>query len=410
MQCDVLVLGAGPAGSALAQRLARDGFHTVLADKKAFPRDKPCGEFLSPECTPLLRELDLAEPLEALGPRLVRGMHLHGYGREARGRFRPVGAHAATAGQGFAVRRSRFDALLVDAAARAGATWLPRHEFTALDHDADGRVVGAQLRTPDGAVVRCAARWVVGADGVHSRVARALDVQRPTPWLDRFALVAHYRGVAAAPLAEAHLFPGGFFAATTVDEGLFSVNLIVPRTSLRQRDGADWDTFVAAYFDRAPAFAERLRSARRTTAWRGIGPLAHTTTRQTFAGAALVGDACGYVDPLTGEGIYFALVGARALGDALTAALHAPAATDLALAGYRAARRREIAPRLAASTLLQRALRHPWLVRRFLAACARWPALADLVVTLTGDAAHPRDLLRPSFWRAFHRAVPEPLS
>ncbi|MBL9078705.1 MAG: NAD(P)/FAD-dependent oxidoreductase [Planctomycetes bacterium] len=406
----MLVLGAGPAGSALAQRLAQDGFGVLLADKKAFPRDKPCGEFLSPECAPYLDALGLQAPLRDLGPRLVRGMHLHGYGARALGRFRAVGAHAATAGSGFGVRRSRFDAALVDAASRAGATFLPRHELQDLLRDANGRVHGAVLRTEGGAVVECRARWVVGADGVHSRTARRLGVQRQTPWLDQFALVAHFDGVAARPCAEVHLFPGGFFAATTVDADLFSVNLVVPRTTLRDRAAPDWDGFVADHLDRAPAFGERLRPARRTTPWRGIGPLAHTTTRQTFAGAALVGDACGYVDPLTGEGIYFALFGARALGDALATALHHPDREAAALAGYVAARHREVTPRLRASALLQRALRHPWLVRPFLHAADRWPLLADLVVTLTGDAIHPRDLLRPSFWRSFHAATPEPVA
>lgn len=204
--------------------------------------------------------------------------------------------------------------------------------------------------------------------------------------------------------AEVHLLPGGFFAATTVDEGLFSVNLIVPRKTLHRREAGDWDAFVASHFAAAPGMAARLQHAERLERWRGIGPLAHTTTAQAFPGCALVGDAGGYVDPLTGEGIYFSLFGAKALGDALAAALATPAREQAALAGYVAARRREIAPRLWASTALQRALRHPWLVRAFLRRAAKWPALADLVVTLTGDSIHPRDLWRPSFWRWFRRA------
>lgn len=407
MRCDVLVLGAGPAGSALANRLAQDGFDVRLVDRKEFPRDKPCGEFLSPQCRPHLEALGLGPALAALGPKLVRGMQLHGYGRKAVGLFRGVGTHAIMATRGFGIRRSRLDAAMVEAAVRSGARFLPRHELAHLLRDGD-RVVGAALRIGDGSVETCRARWVVGADGVHSRTARLLGVQRAMPWLDQFALVAHYRGVEPRQCAEVHLFPGGFFAATTVDQGEFSVNLVVPRRTLRQRAAPDWDAFVASHYDRAPSFGERLLGARRTSPWRGVGPLAFETTRQVESGAALVGDACGYVDPLTGEGVYFALFGARALGDALTQAMHHPAREQAALAGYVAARQREIVPRLRASRALQRALQHPWLVRHFLAATARWPAFADLVVTLTGDAAHPRDLLRPSFWRSFCGATPEP--
>lgn len=404
MRCDVLIVGAGPAGSALANRLAREGFDVRLADKKAFPRDKPCGEFLSPQCEPLLAELGLDTAVADLGPRLVRGMRLFGYGAEAVGHFRRLAGQPDAASRGLGIRRERFDALLCSAAERAGAAWMPRHEFAALLRDSDGRIVGASLRAPDGHEIECRARFVVGADGVHSRVARALDVQRPTRWLDQFALVTHFADVAPSPTAEVHLFPGGFFAATTVDAGEFSVNLVVPRRALRERTSTDWDGFLRQYCALAPGFASRLAGKQRSSPWRGIGPLAHTTTAQTAPGVALVGDACGYVDPLTGEGIYFALFGARALGDSLASALRDPRAEEAAMAAYRSARRREIAPRLCASALLQRALRHPWLVRTFLRRANRWPSLADLVVTMTGDCVHPRDLLRPAFWRAFSRA------
>lgn len=410
MHCDVLILGAGPAGSALGNQLARAGFAVLLADKKAFPRPKPCGEFLSPQCEPYLDALGLGPALARLGPRLVRGMRLHGYGAEALGCFRqlddPANANGTGAGgtRGFGIRRDRFDALLADAAVGAGATWLPRHEFTAERRDASGRVIGATLRTPDGAIIECAARWVIGADGVHSRVAKAMGVQRRTAWLDQFALVSHFAGITPLPTAEVHLFRGGFFAATTVDEGLFSVNLVVPRDRLRARASADWDEFAQQHARLCPVFAARLASGTRTAPWRGTGPLAFATTAQTFPGLALVGDACGYVDPLTGEGIYFALFAARALAAALTAALHDPHQEAAAMAAYRLARRREIGPRLQASMALQRALRHPWLVRAFLRQAAHWPALADLVVTLSGDTIHPRDLLRPSFWRQFRLA------
>ena len=74
------------------------------------------------------------------------------------------------------------------------------------------------------------------------------------------------------------------------------------------------------------------------------------------------------------------------------------------MTGYVAARRREIQPRLQGSLVLQRLLRRPMLVKSFFSGAARWQGLADLVVTLTGDTIHPRDLVRPSFWRAFRAA------
>ena len=404
MRTDVLVIGAGPAGSALARQLGSAGIAVAIADKKRFPRDKPCGEFFSPQCQPLLASLGLGELLNDLDAHRVTGMRLHAGAARATGNFRRLNGSTAPA-TGFGVRRSKFDAALLRAAQRTGARLLERHAFDGLLRNSDGRVEGALLRTPDGARSECRARYVIGADGVHSRVAQAMAVQRRIDWLDQFALVAHFDDVEPLPTAEVHLLRGGFFAATTTDAGQFGVNLVLPRRALRQRGQQSWHEFAMQHCAAAPHFAERLRTGHRITPWRGTGPFAFRTTTQTMPGAALVGDAAGYVDPLTGEGIYFALFGANALGTALREALDAPAHEAAAMANYRRERRRELGARLCSNKALQRGLRSPWIVRRFLGALRRWPSTADLIVTLSGDTVHPRDIWRPGFWRAFRRAA-----
>lgn len=400
---DVLILGAGPAGSALANQLARAGFDVALADKKAFPRGKPCGEFLSPECRPYLRELGVDDTLLRLGTRKVHGMQLCAGSRRARGRFRTL-ARAPWNDAGYAVRREVLDLALVDAArARPEVTYLDRADYRRLLRAADGTIEGAVLRRSDGSECEVRARTTVGADGVHSRVARDLGVQRPIAWLDRLALVARFADVAPMAEAEVHFLERAYFAATTVDDGTFHLNLLVDRKTLAQRDG-DVDAFVAQHLERAPALAARLASARRLGPWKGIGPLAHTTTKQTFPGAALVGDACGYVDPLTGEGIFFALHGAKSLAEALVTAQQDPTRAGEAMRAYERRRSKEVGPRLLLAKLLQRGIRHPWLVATCLSGLAAWPRLCDLLVNLTGDAMHPRDLLRPSFWSEWRTA------
>ncbi|MGE3174150.1 MAG: NAD(P)/FAD-dependent oxidoreductase [Planctomycetota bacterium] len=397
IDCDVLVLGAGPAGSTTATHLARAGFDVVLADQKAFPRQKPCGEFLSPECRPYLAELGVDEVLRAAGVRLVHGMQLHAGDTAARGAFRALGdrPHAHS---GYAVRREVLDLLLLDAArARPEVRWLERARFRELLRGDDGRIVGARLRYGDGELV-VRARRVIGADGVRSQVAAGLGVQRALGWLDRLALVGRFDGVPPAAAAEVHFVPGGYFAATTVDDDTFHLNLVVDRRAPGLRDG-DLDAFVAAHLQQAPRLQQRMADARRLQPWRGTGPLAFRTTRQALPGAALVGDACGYVDPLTGEGIYFALHGARALAAALEQGRAAPRRAAAALRGYERERRREVGPRSMLSRLLQRGMRRPWIVDRVVGLLAAHPSVCDLLVTMTGDTVHPRDLLRPSFWR-----------
>lgn len=403
MDFDVLVIGAGPAGSSVARLLARRGFAVALADQKEFPRHKPCGEFLSPQCQPVLADMGLDGLLQRVRAHRVQGMQLAHGRHAAHGRFRRLADRLQSPAHGFAVRRERFDAALVDEARAAGVHWLPRHRCVGVLRR--GNVVrGARLCDPDGDERSVSARFVLAADGVRSPIAAEVGLQRRQGWLDQFALVAHFRGVPALDHAEVHLLRAGFFAGTTVDDGCFALNLVVPRRSLQHRPPGDLDAFVAAHLERAPLLAERLAAAQRLAGWRGCGPFAFRTTRQWLPGLALVGDAAGYVDPLTGEGIYFALLGASLLAPAIDRAITEPARAADALSAYAAARHRELAARLGAARWLQRGLRRPWVSRAFVAAARRWRAFADLVVTLSGDSVHPRELWRPGFWRAFRAA------
>jgi flavin-dependent dehydrogenase len=183
----VVVVGAGPAGSSTALRFARAGFRVALVEPDTFPRFKACGEFMSPDCLPILEDLGVAGDLRALGARPVGSMTLHGHGRRAHGRFVDVGEALAPAGHGWAVRRELFDDALLRAALSAGVE-LVAARVTGLERGADGEVLGVETRGTDGVPFRLRARLVVGADGLRSRVARELGVVRAVPWLDKLAL------------------------------------------------------------------------------------------------------------------------------------------------------------------------------------------------------------------------------
>jgi flavin-dependent dehydrogenase len=402
---DVLIAGAGPAGTHLALRLAREGKHVTLIDRARFPRPKPCGEFMSPECLPLLADLGLREDALALGARRVAGMRIHGHGHVAHGRYEPVGRAVARFDHGYAVRREAFDELCLR---RAQAC--PRIEvleglaLESLVFAPDGRVLGARLVDPAGERRVLRARFTVGADGLHSRVARQLGVQRALPWLRRYAVVARFEAPPEED-AEVHLFPGGYFAAAPIDGGAFTVNLVVGHGFLGGGGAAGLERDLRRALALAPPLAARLAEAPLVEPPRACGPLAGHTLRQTFDGAALVGDACGFVDPLTGEGMYFAMRGAELLAQSLNHALEAGRTDRAALAGYARARAREIVPRHALARLMQRGLGHQRLVERALGLLSERPGLANLAVALTGDYVPLRELLRPSvWWRAWNGA------
>lgn len=395
---DVVVVGAGPAGSTTALRLARAGFAVALVDACRFPRFKPCGEFMSPEVLPMLRELGVHDEVREHGAREVRGMLLHAHGKRVAGRFVDVGRAVAPCEYGWAIRREVFDDVLLRAALRTGSVeFFEGFRVVGLLRSSDGAVEGVVAKHTGGEAVELHAKFTVGADGVRSRVAGELGVRTPTDWLDKVALTTRYEGVEWGDRAEVFFLEHGFFACAPVDAGQVSLNLVLSAREFA-RDGLARDAALASWLARTPALGERLARGRRVDPVRGIGAFAATTSAQTFDGAALVGDACGYVDPVTGEGIFFAIKGAEMLAQAMIPALHAQRSDRAVLANYVQARRRELQPRAAMATLLQRGLRHPRLVRAAFGVLAAHPGLVDTLVSVTGDYVPLSELRRPRVW------------
>jgi flavin-dependent dehydrogenase len=385
---DVAIVGAGPAGSTLAVRLAREGLRVLLVDRAAFPRPKPCGEFISPECLPLLEEIGVAHGLREAGAHPVRGMALRGFGQQAEGRYGRRRPYApGVAAHGFGLRREVFDALLLE---HAGATPGVEVEegFRVVElvrSPESGAVDGVEGVDRSGRRRRIAARFVVGADGLRSRVAARLGARRRRRWLRKIAMTTRFEGVAPRDGGELHVFPGGYFAACTVDRDLFSVNLVVDAARVRGgRDGLE-----ALFEERVrsvPTVRRRLHDARRVDPVTACGPFGTVTSRRTFDGAALVGDAAGYVDPMTGEGISYALIGSARLARHLVPALDRGDESAASLRGYEADYRRELKPRHRTSLLLQAGMRSPALTRGVVMSLRAIPGLFDRIVESTGGA------------------------
>jgi flavin-dependent dehydrogenase len=259
-----------------------------------------------------------------------------------------------------------------------------------LLRDARGAVTGVRAEGPGREPVEVRARLVVGADGRHSVVARRLGLARPAPsGFRRFAVRAFF----ADPMAEAartpamgemHLGEAGLYGGlSALPDGRASVCLVADATHLpRGREAlARWyDAQVAAF----PALARRLAGGRRVSDVDALGPLVVQAAGPVADGALLVGDAAGFFDPLTGEGMLSALRGAELAGEAADRALGAGDVRAAALAGYGRARRAEIAPRVRLDRVVQSVVPRPalaaWLARRL----ASWPSTADRLVRLTG--------------------------
>jgi flavin-dependent dehydrogenase len=265
--------------------------------------------------------------------------------------------------------------------------------------DLSGRARGLRASDPEGRVHELFARFVVGADGVRGRVAASLGWRAPRPEGPRFALVARFAGTRLDDEAEVHVTGRDYFAACPLDGGLFTANLVVDRADVPGR-GAGLERFFLERVARAPRLAERLAGAHLSEPIAVTGPLASRTLRSTGPGAALVGDACGFVDPLTGEGLYFAMQGARLLAAALEDALSGRVDEARALRAYERARAGEIRPRQVLARWLQTGLRRDGLPERVVGALGRHPGLLRLALGLTGDYVPPRGVLSPALWRS----------
>lgn len=393
---DVLVVGAGPAGSAAATWLARAGLRVIAVDRAAFPRDKPCSEYMSPETVRLLDRLGVVGDLEAAGAVPLRGTAVTApLGARLHGLFAQAG-HQPFRPTGLSVARRVLDHRLVEAARAAGADVIERAAVEELLYDA-GAVAGAVIREAGGGRRPIRARLTVGADGLRSVVARRLGGRRhgrPR----RVAFVAHATGVPAmGESAELHVGPGGYAGLNRIGGGRVNVALVVSAARARAAGGRA-EAFFLETLRELPGVGSRVDAGSLVRPVLATGPFAAWSRRVTADGAALVGDAADFFDPFTGEGIYSALRGAELLAGCATEALARPGTVTAGrLAPYRRARRRAFLGKWVVERLIGYAMISPRLFDRAVARLGRRGGMAHTLIGVTGDFVPARAVLNPLF-------------
>ena len=388
-------MGAGPAGSTTALLLARAGASVLLLDRARFPRDKPCSEYLSPATTDVLERLGggILAAVERTTHARLYGMKVVAPGGAAMvGRFR-----GASRPYSFAVPRTSFDAILVAAAARAGAHVSEATTVENLVWDG-GTVAGVVARSCNGQRVTCNARVVVGADGLRSVVARRLGLVRSSS-PRRFAFTAHVADVAGVDeLGELHVSDRGYVGLGPVGGGITTVALVLPLRVVRQ-SRRDYRSEFMAELNRFPGLGGRFDGRRLVREVLTTGPFAQWARVAGLPGALLVGDAADFFDPFTGQGIHTALRGAELVAESLIPGLTDPGRKP-GVRGvsrvYASARRREFAGKWLLERLIGLGVGSPALTDRVVGRLARRPDLADLLVSATGNVLPARRVFTPS--------------
>ncbi len=394
-QLDVLIAGAGPAGASAALRLARAGLRVVAVDRARFPREKICSEYMSPEGVRHLAALGVLETVESAGGHPIMGTMVEApRGSRLTGLFARAGTTPFRAA-GLSVPRRILDHALIEAARGAGATIMEATTVQSVLRESDG-VAGLSVRSDGGQTRELRARLTVGADGLHSLLARTIGRRRFGP-LRRYAFVAHADGVAGlSNTAEMHVSADGYVGINPLGGGLANVALVVPRERAALARGRP-GSFFLEQLERFPGVRGRLRADSIVREVLVTGPFAAWSRTVVTAGALLTGDAADFFDPFTGEGICAALRGAELLEITAREALARPGPLSAAgLAPYARARRRAFLGKWMVERAIGYAMLAPALFDRAVARLER-RGLAHTLIGVTGDFVPPRAVLNPVF-------------
>ncbi|HET8798318.1 MAG TPA: NAD(P)/FAD-dependent oxidoreductase [Thermoanaerobaculia bacterium] len=329
-KADVAIIGAGPAGSTLAALLAQRGVRVTLFDRDEFPRDKLCGEFLSYDALPVLRELGVVDAIDAAGAPHIERCRIVGRRRVSAFAL----PHPARG-----VSRMLLDAAILDAAKRSGAHF-------------EVRAIG-DLR-------ECEAKIVAGAWGRWGRFDRALGRSFVRSTDRNFGFKRHYRAhTSPANHIDLYSFRRGYLGVNAVEGGITNICGLVHASRLAGHKGR-WDAFVetirreeppldALYAAHEPAHEHFLSS----------DPVIFRARSAVEEGVFMIGDASGVIDPLTGNGMAMAVQSALLAAPRLLRLLESPSQRDAIENEYRRAHHALFTRRLAWSRVAARLLSHP---------------------------------------------------
>jgi menaquinone-9 beta-reductase len=297
MKVDVAIAGGGPAGLAAGIHAARAGLSVAVFDREELPRDKACGEGLMPPGLQALERLGARERLEASDWAPIRGIrYVQEDGSAIEGRLPGAG--------GIGVRRTALARVLLDRAREVGVLVHPRTAVRAHRRSNTGMQVETDAGTWEAAVL-------IAADGLASPLRAAEGLDLPASGPRRYGLRQHVRLRPWTDCVEVHLSDG--LEAYVTPAGAERVGVAFLWEDGRVPPQISWSALV----QRVPALAAQLRNAEPDSTPRGAGPLRRRVLARVRPRFALLGDAAGYVDAITGEGLSLALVCAEALGACL---------------------------------------------------------------------------------------------
>lgn len=353
---DAVIVGAGPAGSSLAIRLARAGLQIAIIEKSTFPRPKLCGEFISPECAPLLADLGVLDILRVKG-----AAHLNRtvfYSRSGRSVDIPSEWFGGS-GVALGFSRSEMDAQLLHQARNAGAEVFEGSHLKEINRRRDSGL-RLEFKAPKAQALTIDTKLVIDCSGRHRAVARMLGERS-----SKASIIAFKTHISEADIAETdceiYSYDGGYGGCNLVENGLYNL-CFVTSTTFASRYGNQPDRVLKEGIMRNRRAAAAFGGSHVAEEWLAVPITRYGRSRLVLGdGIIAVGDAAAFIDPFTGSGILLALQGAALAADTLLEGFFA-GERDFSLFAdvYERRYTASLAARLRVSSAVRVLSRSPW--------------------------------------------------
>ena len=379
---DVIIIGAGPAGCASALLLHQKGLRVLVLDRAGFPRDKVCGEFISPAADDILKELGVLDAIQQFDPVRLRGVAISSYGKPelcidyppCPGRVNPMTS--------LSLSRFQLDHMLVQKVIEQGVEVRERHAVDDFLFE-DNRVTGVKGRNEVNRSFTCSAQIVVDASGRNGLSLRRLGLIKPHRGSQKVALAAHWENIQfPQDYCYMHVSSPGYTGMAPVGSDSVNVALVVEDRHVK---GRELDAFYQAVVLGNERRQSLLSGARPKERVRSVGSLAYDVRPVPCGGLVLAGDTTGFIDPFTGEGIYLSFRSAQLAAGVIHQAFSAGDFSKKFLAEYERQRQEEFRKKFILSRILQKFIyRRRW-CDGVVTLLRRNPQMAQTLVGVIGD-------------------------